>query len=420
MSMMSTSYSDRISDILRADILARRFERMSGQILNRNHKTAILGLGAWTGRQEWPLPWISSPDKLKVFGVTFCPSLVATITASWEATQQAAKSSVAGWKRKGVATLRHRRDVLETYVFSKLWYLAQILPLPSAMARQLTTMAGAYLWSGHFERLAWQELHAPLLAGGLAISCLASRAQALLTKQICWSIGHGGRAAGHWAYWIGHRLATHLPHLEDPGHQAANTPRLWEEAADTVLEVLDYETVSPAALLAAKAASIYSEFTDTPPLPKIVFKQPDLPWPTIWQRLWKSGLKPEEADLAFRLLHNILPLRGRLARFGVAEGACCRHCPGQQETATHLFCLCIRVADNWQQLLAALLPYTGPIRDEELLLLAWPPSPFDGDLVMAVVAYVSQIWATRGDRRPPSFRAFTATMRARPYHNPLW
>ena len=190
--------SDR--DIITINILAKRFESMSGQILNRNQKTAILGLGAWSGRLNWPLPWLHSPDTLKVFGVRFGPSLAITISASWSATLQAAKLALAPWRGRGILSLKLRRDVLETYVFSRLWYMAQILPLPSLVAQQLTTMAGSYLWKGHLERLALQELHSQRSEGGLKISCLVTRAQALLAKQVCWSLGHGGQAAGHWSF----------------------------------------------------------------------------------------------------------------------------------------------------------------------------------------------------------------------------
>ena len=47
-------------DLLLADSIFRQFEAMSG--VNRNRKLAFLGLGAWAGRQAWPLPWLASPQ----------------------------------------------------------------------------------------------------------------------------------------------------------------------------------------------------------------------------------------------------------------------------------------------------------------------------------------------------------------------
>ena len=47
---------DDMRDLLVIDDLCRRFEGMSGAILNRYRKSAVLGLGSWAGRQDWPLP----------------------------------------------------------------------------------------------------------------------------------------------------------------------------------------------------------------------------------------------------------------------------------------------------------------------------------------------------------------------------
>ncbi len=127
-----------------------------------------------------------------------------------------------------MANLKLRMDILETFIFSKPWYLAQILPLPNQGCQQLTAVAGSFLWAGHLEQIAWQELHSPRLEGGLQVSCLASRAQALLSKQICWTIGNSGPAVNHLAYWLGCHLAAHLPHLAVPWPHGGKDPQTME------------------------------------------------------------------------------------------------------------------------------------------------------------------------------------------------
>jgi hypothetical protein len=72
------------SDLLIIDTICRQFEEMSGAILNRSHKTAILSLGGWASWVACPLDWVSAPTQLKTFGITFAPSLAATINLSWE------------------------------------------------------------------------------------------------------------------------------------------------------------------------------------------------------------------------------------------------------------------------------------------------------------------------------------------------
>ena len=39
-------------DLLLANTICRQFEAMSRAIVNRNRKSAILGLGSWAGRQN--------------------------------------------------------------------------------------------------------------------------------------------------------------------------------------------------------------------------------------------------------------------------------------------------------------------------------------------------------------------------------
>ena len=123
--------------------------------------------------------------------------------------------------------------------------------------------------------------------------------------------------------------------------------------------------------LTASASTIYKDFNATPPPPKAVLRRPELPLEVIWGRIWRPRFMMEEADLAFRLLHNILPVRGRLARFGVGPGAHCPRCPGVTEDTAHAFIRCPRVGQVWEELVGRLLPAVGPQADEDLLLFAW-------------------------------------------------
>jgi hypothetical protein len=72
------------------------------------------------------------------------------------------------------------------HVLSKLWDLVQILPLPQAVVARATSLAGSLLWLGHLERLAWQEMHGKMEKGGLGVSCISTRGEALLAKQFCY------------------------------------------------------------------------------------------------------------------------------------------------------------------------------------------------------------------------------------------
>ncbi len=92
------------------------------------------------------------------------------------------------------------------------------LPLYIAVASKATSLAGSFLWAGHLERLAWQELHNPRLAGGLGVSCVTSRGQALLAKQLCLQVAAGGIPAAHLAFWLGQAVGHYVPSLARGSH----------------------------------------------------------------------------------------------------------------------------------------------------------------------------------------------------------
>ena len=135
---------------------------------------------------------------------------------------------------------------------------------------------------------------------------------------------------------------------------------------------------SHTALLLPRAATIYAIFMDTPPLPKMTL------------RYGKSSPdRPYGGAFVNHNYHQTSPT---------------------SPSNLHIFTSCIRVIDNWQQPLMALLPLLGPVRDKYLLMLAWPSSPRYPDITISFD--VHQVWPTRGDRRPPSFASFSATFRA--------
>jgi hypothetical protein len=72
------------TDLLIINSICRQFKLVSGAIINRFHNAAFLELGGWAGRERWPLSWVSTPAQRKTLGITFVPSLISTISLSWE------------------------------------------------------------------------------------------------------------------------------------------------------------------------------------------------------------------------------------------------------------------------------------------------------------------------------------------------
>ena len=86
----------------------RRFEALSGQILDRNWKFAILGNGRWRG---------TMPQK--VSGVRLAPSLDPTMAASWAAYCRGVTAALNFWATGLILTLRLRLDAMKSFAKHK-------------------------------------------------------------------------------------------------------------------------------------------------------------------------------------------------------------------------------------------------------------------------------------------------------------
>jgi hypothetical protein len=215
-----------------------------------------------------------------------------------------------------------------------------------AAPRCILVAASAFLWRGWLERLAWDELHTPPSRGSLGLTCVATRAQALLAKQACHRIAGGGRLAAHIAYWLGLRLHHRIPALAAGPHTEV-IPASYAALGRLLLDFLDLDDVDAAALGAVEAKSLYAAFTDTLPPLKVEVKQPEFDWRKVWSRLVSTGLPPLAIDTAFSMLHNILPLQVRRHCLQFADSPACRLCGVPVEDALYFFTACPHVVDAW-------------------------------------------------------------------------
>jgi len=387
--------SDAEADFVTCDEAVSIFEAASGAILNRNRKSVVVGLGSWAGRQDWPLPWLEAATSVKLYGVVVAPLFADTLKLSWERTVAGLESTLLMWRSRSLPLLSQRSFVLNCYGFSKLWYLAQILPLPRVFLGRILRAASSFLWQGRLESISWGELVGPRHAGGLGVACVASRAQAMLAKQACHRLAGAGQPAAHLSFWLGLRLLHYFPGFRT-GLHAEVMPTLYADLAALLLEVLAFDFVEPAHLGAVTAAAIYIEFTSTPPPPKVEAHLPDLPWSRIWGRLALGGLPPQLAEIGFSYLNNILPLQVRRHRLRKVASPACERCGSPVEDVLHFFTACPRVAAAWECLLFYICRLLGgPISDRSLLFLAFPISVHEIHIIYAVLSFADLVWSGR-------------------------
>jgi hypothetical protein len=360
----------------------------------------VMGLGEWAGRQQWPLPWLHTSPTVKVLGFTFAADWEVAVAATWARVVGGMEATLNCWAARLLPTLQQRVQVLETFVLSRAWYFCQVFPLPAEWAARLRKAVAAFLWRGRTERLAMDELHRPRHQGGLGLSCVQSRAEALLTKQFLRFAAGGGPLTAHLSFWMGPQLRLRVPSLPlVPQAPSLPLPSFFQQLLPLLLEALALPAVAAADLGAVTSKGLYTQWTADLPYPKVEYKRPELPWHLIWPRL--ETLPLLDKDFFFSLLHNILPLPDRLRRLGMEPFAQCDSCGDPLADVLHCFVRCPRVAASWAFLLhriSRVVPFL--LGDDDVLFLAWPPSPVEDALLSAVSSYVVWVWESRLDPTP--------------------
>ena len=179
--------SDDVNDLIKFDEVMEKFECTSGAILSRNKKSKVMGVGLWKGKQDWPerVKWMKVVTEMKIFGFTICPTYQQTVKQTWDRVLKGFQRTLFAWQSRQLETLGQRVEVTKTFALSKLYYVAQVLPLPDKYRRQIDSSLSKFIFRGRHERLQLDELQNSYENGGLGLPNISVKADSLLVKQMC-------------------------------------------------------------------------------------------------------------------------------------------------------------------------------------------------------------------------------------------
>ena len=89
------------------------------------------------------------------------------------------------WSSRSLETLSQRVEVAQTFALSKLYYVAQVLPLPTKFRRQIESSLSKFIFKGRHEKLRLSELENSPSQGGLGLPNIGVKSDCLLLKQMC-------------------------------------------------------------------------------------------------------------------------------------------------------------------------------------------------------------------------------------------
>ncbi|KAJ4446441.1 hypothetical protein ANN_13137 [Periplaneta americana] len=144
-------------------------------------KSFLLPLGSWPDGLTFNE--ITTVRQAKMLGMTVCNSFLEMVEINWTKTTALTRVTLFQQIHRNP---NHFERVWHVNIFclSKLWYLAQILPLPIKYGTVLERAVSFYIWKSYLYKLRKTQLVLPKGKGGFQLIAVKEKCQALITRNI--------------------------------------------------------------------------------------------------------------------------------------------------------------------------------------------------------------------------------------------
>ena len=281
------------------------FQEFSGARLNRQ-KTVALEIGR-TGNSEIP-PWLNVSESIKILGLTFTNSVKQTMELTWTKILKNLKWRLWSCKSRGLNLLQKITHI-NTFVLSKLWYVASTLPLPKKFEREILKELRHFLWIRCRQPIKLETLFLPKMRGGQNLHSPGLKSVALLTNRI-----------------LGNMYQLHFL------REMLNTPVLQIPAAYPQVKTaaLEIETLSARTLEHHSSSTIYQELIADEPDPELT--RTSRQWRRIFKNINDRRMPSDHRAIWYRIIHGKVQHKELLYRQNRCISAECDECPGEVES----------------------------------------------------------------------------------------
>ena len=390
--------STDVKDVTVVNDTFQEFEQLSGTMLSRSKKTKIMGFGGWQGRTEWPVPWMQAQDSLRILGIMFSPDLDTTIRNTWSGVLGSIRSTVQRWIGDRRWTVSGKVHIIHTFILSKAWYVAQLLPPDQKVCDEVERSVSHYLFHDQVERISLSQLYTKQENGGLALVNFQAKCQALLAKTVDRGLTSQSE---HLRYWLAVSLRDVLNVV---GPRAEVPTRYFKQLAELYKELVEVEQPRT-------AKRIYQHYMTTPPPSRM--EELGLDVGVGCTRLYISG-DPQLVDVVFKIMSGILPTKQRLHRLNPRrwDSEMCSSC-GVPGDVVHLFKDCTSTQENWRWMMGLIQALEPRVvfNPSDILNLQYPRSNSELEIGYLVLMVLNQIWKAHRQHRVLSNERLRAIIR---------
>lgn len=327
--------------IVKSFEMIERYGRASGAKLNQQKSHGVY-LGKWKDKRNGPvdIAWVNSA---KILGINF--GYKEPHQQNWEAKIKQLENGIKEWNECDL-TMKGRVTVANTYILSKMWYLAEVDPPQRGEVKRINRLIFPFIWGHKGEFVDRATMFLPPSRGGLGVINIEDRVAAMQGIHVKQTVGNEvakwKTLARYWCALSFQKIAPALLRKNTPLCDTA--PEFYTNVIKHFREnkhvVADWEKIN----LKTYLASIL-EFRETKP--KVERDRPGKCWKVAWKNTLCAGLINSQTSLNFKVAHNVLPTGYRLRKTTKSNGGC-PHC-GQLETLLHVFvdCSVVKPVAKW-------------------------------------------------------------------------
>lgn len=267
-------------------------------------------------------------EKIKILGVTIHRTWAKMIDENYEKIINDMKFSIKLNQTRNL-NLLEKIWLLNTFVLSKMHYIAQIIPPRNKHIAQIKCITGKFLWSGDIFRVARDQMYLDYDKGGLKLIDPETKCKALFIRNLLYDKNGGNNE--HERYLLA---------FPKPGLLTKNGGD-WLREADSVKGNTNLTSTR----------QLYYNFLNEKHIPTGVEDRfPQIEWNTIWRNLSLNFLPSFDKDLLYRFVNDIIPNKEKLVayRIGNLVNDHCEIC-SCTDNNEHRLRSCSKTADiiNW-------------------------------------------------------------------------
>ena len=327
-------------------------------------------------------------ERIKILGIYFLRTFTDTIRYNFDLVINKIRHMNLLQNSRSLC-LVSRVKFVNTYVLSKLWYVANVLPLSLLKGKQIQSLCLWFVWKGHVFRVRYNDLTLPYAEGGLCLCNIQLKAETLYNRR-----------------------SLQLLHSDSPSATKTLITYLLNDCDQTLPLALTHLPTSCKYLRSVVCDSIYpnvlspstskqwylSRLCAVIPPAKIVSHEPEYDWCYIWNNITAKFLTNEQKSLWYMVVHDVIDNKAKRHNCGFSDDYLCPAC-GQRDDTVHSLTSCVRSKGIWFQLqrfLGHILRLPGALIEKRLIFRPdyryFPPSRHNAItwLLATTVTYVLQ------------------------------